>query len=176
MNIQKGITQSNPNDGSDRHITVKLHATGQIVKAEVLYSIEQDRREQNPNIKTGSEVALLVDDRNNFYCFASASQGIDLEGKKIYIVENSNEVKIMTDDYFYVRAIENQHIIKSEIYTEKIKIANSAGNEIVALLSEFIQTVHDKVSIGNLGQNVYLDPATKELLLDLKSRVDTFKL
>ena len=177
LSIITGTTVTNLNDNkSDRFINVKLHNINQTVKAVIGLPTNLDSREQLANIKVGTEVLMLVDELNSFFIINSLNQGIELVNKQIYIVENKEEVKLSTDNLLNIKGVTKQHIDKTEHFTEKLKIENSAGNEIVSLMSELIQIIHDLVAIGNGGQESYLDPATQALLQDLKNRHDTFKI
>ena len=177
LRIITGTTKSNPNDTSNRYIDVELHPTKQLVKAVYSNPLTLDQREQKPNIKIGSEVLILVDDETfSFYVLGTIQQGLKtIQDKKIYIIENSDEVNIKTDKLFISQGISDKYIKKTEHYTNKLKIENSQGNEVISLISEFIDIVKNKVSVGNLGQPVKLDPDTINKLDDLKNRIDTFK-
>jgi len=177
LRIITATTLSNPNDNTNRYIDIELHPTKQIVRAVYSNPLNLDQREQKPNIKVGSEVLVLVDDDTfSFYVIGTIQQGLaTLQDRRIYIIENSDEVDIKTDKLFISKGITNKYIEKTEHYTEKIKIENSQGNEIISLISKFVDIVINKVSIGNLGQPVKLDPNTINELSDLKNRIDTFK-
>ena len=121
LRVITGITKSNPNDTSNRYIDVELHPTKQLVKAVYSNPLTLDQREQKPNIKIGSEVLILVDDETfSFYVLGTIQQGLKtIQDKKIYIIENSDEVNIKTDKLFISQGISDKYIKKTEHYTNK---------------------------------------------------------
>lgn len=199
LSITTATTLTNPNETNSRFIEIKLHNTGQIIKQAIYGNpLTLDQREQRPNIKIGTEVLVMVDDLFNFYVMLSIAQGIDLVGSKIYRIENSDEVRIMTDKLFKIIDIDNGGKVdkfiadtketelnsdnmtintkeKTIINTDKFKVKNSSG-EVIALMLEFIDIMNDQIIVGNMGIDATLKPVTKSLLDDLKSRLQTFKL
>ena len=185
MKILTATTLNNPNDevGSElRYINIELHATKQVVKAIYVNPLNLNQTEQKPNIKKGTEVLCLFDDLSNFYVLGSTQQTyVSLEEDKIYLIENEKKVEVRTSDLFLVNNIGggkikdvNVNTENTTIETNKLNITNGS-DDIVSLVSEFIDTVSNGVWIGNLSAPVPVSDATKAQLSDIKTRLEAFK-
>ena len=174
MIITTGITLTNPNENNDRFIKVKVYPQNQEVKAMWINPIILDHREQKPNIKAGSEVFILIDDLYNYYVLGTTQQGIQLVDKKIYKIENSDEIQILTDKDLNIKAINSDFIQNTNIKTSKIAIQNDTA-ELISVLSDTLQALIDLEIIGNLGRPAYDSPASKQTFIQLKQKLDSFK-
>jgi hypothetical protein len=188
MIIISGITQDNPNETSSRYITVKLIPSNQIVKAVFINPIILDSREQKPNVKVGTEVLVAIQNDSECFILGSTQQGTDKETKKIYKLENSDEVQILTDKKLLISGIDGdieESVIntksltlnnadKTILNTTQFNVKNSTA-EYTSTLSDTIQAVTDLIVIGNLGVPATLDPSTISALQALKAKIDSFK-
>ena len=183
MRIITATTLTNPNDNVDKFIMVKLHQTEQKVKAVFVNPITLDHREQKPNIKIGSEVAVIFDEHLQvFYVIGTIQQGIELVKEKIYKVENSDEVQILTDKKLTIESIGGEKIKETTLQSETvevllntIKIQNQTA-ELIATLSDLVQANIDEQHIGNLGVPTALHPASSSAYSDIKAKIDSFKM
>ena len=189
IKILIGITLDNPNETNSRSVRVKIYPDNQEVFASYINPLTLDHREQRPNVKVGSEVFVLVDKLYNYYILGTTQQGIQLVDKKIYKIENSDEIQILTDKELNITSISNSKIEKvnlkakelkedldtKEIQLNTIKIQNSTA-ELISVLSDTLQALIDLEIIGNLGQPAYDSPDTKQTFKDLKSKIDSFKM
>ena len=169
--VTTGITITNPNGKSEeRHIDVRLHATGQVVKAMPIFPLNLDVREQSPNIKTGTEVVMIYSGVDSFFIIGSSGQFNDQISSKQYKVENASAVKLLTDGLMLLSGV-NGRISQTTVETDKIKIDNGS-NELVSLISDIcqacteIQVLHDGAK-----------PVTQDTVLafqEIKSKVESF--
>jgi hypothetical protein len=181
MKIATAITLTNPNDSNNRYIDVRLHNDNKEYKAVFINPLNLDHREQKPNIKVGSEVFVLLDDLHNIYVLGTTQQGISLVDKKIYIVENENEIRLLTNDLLNISAIDGGKIEdvklnanKTDFQTTKFKVQNDTA-ELLKTLSDTIQAFIDlPIVIGNLGQPATITPDLDSKLSELKSKIDSF--
>jgi hypothetical protein len=185
VKILTATTLSNPNDVSGeelRYINIMLHATKQTVKAIYVNPLTLNQTEQKPNIKKGTEVLCLFDGLSNFYVLGSTQQTyVSLEEDKIYIVENEKKVEVRTSDLFLVNdkngdKVKNVNVktVNTTLETDKLNITNGS-DDIVSLISEFIDTVSNGTWIGNLSAPVPTSDATKAQLSNIKARLEAFK-
>jgi hypothetical protein len=181
VKILSAKTLTNPNDSKDRFIEIQLIPNGEKVKAVWVNPTNLDHREQKPNIKVGSEVFVLCDELFNYYVIGTTQQGIELVDKKIYKIENSDEIQILTDKKLTIQNIAGNKIEdttlktkKMEVELDKFSITNST-TEWVQTLSDTLQALIDLEIVGNLGQPAYDSPTTKQKFIDLKARIDSFK-
>jgi len=182
LKILIASTLTNPNDDNARTIKVKLLATEQEVEALFINPINLDRREQNTNIKIGTEVFVLVDEISNYYVVGTTQQGIELEQDKVYIVENEKEIRLLTNDLLKIESIDGNNIQDTTIKSDKVEIdlktirfTNDTA-ELIATMSDTLQAIIDLVVIGNMGVPATLDPATIAALSEQKAKLDSFKM
>jgi len=101
-------------------------------------------------------------------------QIIDGKGNEIYLESQDNRLTTNIDDNILNAHVSNTiNTIKSTTNTDKFNVNNSNG-ELVSLISEFIQAVHDMTGVGNLGADVPVTSASQSVLVDIKARLDTF--
>ncbi len=197
IKIITAITVDNPNDSEDNFITIKLIPTEQEVKAIYVNPITLDTNEQKPNIKIGSEVACIFDDETYaFYVIGTIQQSNKPISEKKYIVENSDEVDILTDILLKIESISGGKIVDVSLQAENITIDNdkyiqttsgthsltvdkievkNSANELISVLSELISELIALQCIGNLGVPALLAPPTIAKLTAVQVKLDTFK-
>jgi len=183
MTITTATTLTNPNEVNDneaRYIMIKMHTTEQEVKALYINPITLDQREQKPNIKIGSEVFVLIDDYYSFFVIGTTQQKISLLNDKIYLIENEQQIELKTDNLI-IGGVTNAktenftiEATNTTINTTKMVISNGS-DEILALMSELIDTLKSGVWVGNLSAPVPMSTATKTLLEDINSRLQAFQ-
>ena len=139
----------------------------QTISALVLMPLFINAKEQEMNIKNGTEVMLLgwgVDGLDNFLVLGSSANGIEVGGLGVTKVENLKEVKIIAPKITISnntgsREDINQEDIpaeefnslaenttidtkkKTELKTHTMKINNEAGFEIISILSKLMTNV-----------------------------------
>ena len=198
IRIVSAITLDNPNDSENNFITVKLIPTEQEVKAVFVNPLNLDTNEQKPNIKIGSEVICMFDDETySFYVMGTVQQSNKPIAEKKSIIENADEVDILTDTLLKIESISGSKIVDVSLQAENITIDNdeyiqntsgthsltvdkievkNSANELISVLSELIDEIIASQGIGNLGTPVLLAPPTIAKLTAVKTKLDTFKV
>jgi len=101
-------------------------------------------------------------------------QIIDGKGNEIYLESQANKLTINLDDYILNAATSSTvNTTKSSTNTSKFNVTNTSG-ELVALLSEFIQAVHDMTGSDAQGGTVPVTGSSQSVFDNIKARVDTF--
>jgi len=139
----------------------------QTISALVLMPLFINAKEQEMNIKNGTEVMLLgwgVDGLDNFLVLGSSANGIEVGGLGVTKVENLKEVKIIAPKITISNNTGNREDInqedipaeefnslaenttidtkkKTELKTHTMKINNEAGFEIISILSKLMTNV-----------------------------------
>ena len=131
----------------------------QTISALVLMPMFINAKEQEMNIKNGTEVMLLgwgADGLDNFLVLGSSANGIEVGGLGVTKVENLKEVKIIAPKITISNNAGDREDISQEdtqaesIYawakeialkTHTMKINNEAGFEIISLLSDLMTNI-----------------------------------
>jgi len=174
MNIRVGTVVS----VQDRFLTVKLYNTDQVIDHVVKCSpLNLDEREQQPNIKIGTEVLLVEDDYGVVYALSSLSQGISLIKSGISRIENS-EVQIYGNNIIKIMGANGDNAGTSEksanqvdIWSKKVNIRNDATN-LVQLMADLAQSVAD--STPSSGSSADSPNKEKDNALDIKSKIGAY--
>lgn len=155
MNVRVGtVTAVN-----DRYLTVKLYHTNQVIENVVKTSpLNLDEREQQPNIKIGTETLVIEDDYGVTYALSSLSQGIELIKQGISRVENDELqfygkiIKLMLATGDNVDTVE-KIAEKVDIWTQKITIHNGS-DDIIQILLDFMDVVSSQKAVVTSGSSV----------------------
>jgi len=128
----------------------------QTISALVIMPLFINAKEQEMNIKNGTEVMLLgwgVDGLDNFLVLGSSANGINVDGLGITKVENLKEVKIiapkitLSDNTGDREDINQEDILAKEttVLTEKIEIKN----ENVEVIDNWTKTQQQLIELAN---------------------------
>ena len=174
MNIRVGTVTA----VRKRFIDVKLYNTGQVISEVVkCSSLNCDEREQQSNIKIGTEVMVIEDNYGVTYAICSLSQGIDLIKKGISRIENP-EVQIYGNEIIKLMGADGDNTATVEkiaqqvdVWTEKINIRNNSTN-LVQLIADLAQSVAD--STPSSGSSADSPNKEKDNALDIKSKIEAY--
>lgn len=96
-----------------------------------------------------------------------------------YILKSKGvEVKLKEEDLEIKVGEENTLTFGAEnleIATKKLKVENEQG-ELISLLSDLIEAISTEIRIGNMGAPCEMEPSSKQKYMDLKTKLDSFKV